>query len=187
MRVSTDMPLEVVVDVVNEWGDAPRRAADEEQQAYPSFQAVTAARGWEAPRSWRPALTDEQLARAADELFAVFAADRPETVARRLNDLAERLRLRPQLTVTEEDGYAAAIRVERAEDALLAAAVGALAAYLTGRDEPRLGVCTGARCVDVYVDLSPGRRRRFCSLTCQNRNRVAAFRARRAGASGQRG
>lgn len=187
MRVPTDMPLGVVVDVANEWGEAPRRAAGEEGQAYPSIEAVTAAHGWRPPRSWRPALTDARLTRAADDLFTVFAADRPAGVARRLNELAERLQLRPELTVTDRGGYAAALRVERVEDALLAAAIGALTQYLTGRDEPRLGVCTGDRCVDVYVDLSPARRRRFCSLTCQNRSRVAAFRARHAATSRPRG
>ncbi|WP_374119541.1 CGNR zinc finger domain-containing protein [Streptomyces sp. RKAG290] len=46
-----------------------------------------------------------------------------------------------------------------------------------------MGTCAGERCVDVYIDQSPGGRRRFCSVTCQNRTRVAAFRSRRAAAS----
>ncbi len=43
----------------------------------------------------------------------------------------------------------------------------------------RLGVCTAARCDRVYVDLSRNGTRRFCSTACQNRNKAAAFRARR--------
>ena len=35
------------------------------------------------------------------------------------------------------------------------------------------------RCADAYVDASPGAHRRYCSVTCQNRERVAAFRRRR--------
>ena len=37
------------------------------------------------------------------------------------------------------------------------------------------------QCADVYVDASPTHDRRYCSVTCQNRARVAAYRARRRG------
>ncbi|MFI1676368.1 CGNR zinc finger domain-containing protein [Streptomyces sp. NPDC020607] len=47
----------------------------------------------------------------------------------------------------------------------------------------RIGIRTGGHCADVYVDQSPGGRRRFCSVTCQNRARVAAFRSRRVAAA----
>jgi len=42
----------------------------------------------------------------------------------------------------------------------------------------RLGVCTADRCDRVYVDTSKNGTRRFCSTTCQNRVKSAAFRAR---------
>ncbi len=42
----------------------------------------------------------------------------------------------------------------------------------------RLGVCTAPRCDRVYVDVSRNGTRRFCSTTCQNRVKSAAFRAR---------
>ncbi|MFJ9036853.1 CGNR zinc finger domain-containing protein [Streptomyces sp. NPDC102406] len=61
----------------------------------------------------------------------------------------------------------------------MAAAV-ALRQYLGEQGFARIGVCTGGRCADVYVDQSPGGRSRFCSVTCQNRARVAAFRSRKA-------
>lgn len=69
-----------------------------------------------------------------------------------------------------------------AEDrnAVLASAAVALREYLAHHDARRLGMCADHRCADVYVDTSPGGRRRFCSVTCQNRTRVAAFRNRRA-------
>jgi predicted RNA-binding Zn ribbon-like protein len=44
----------------------------------------------------------------------------------------------------------------------------------------RLGVCTAPRCDRVYVDVSRNGTRRFCSTSCQNRVKAAAFRARRA-------
>lgn len=46
----------------------------------------------------------------------------------------------------------------------------------------RLGVCAADGCVGVVVDLSRNRSRRFCSTTCGNREAVAAYRARQAGA-----
>jgi len=42
----------------------------------------------------------------------------------------------------------------------------------------RLGTCERAECGRVYVDVSKNASRRFCSLTCQNRVKVATFRER---------
>jgi len=42
----------------------------------------------------------------------------------------------------------------------------------------RLRVCDAEDCVDVLVDLSKNKSRRYCSSTCGNRMNVAAFRAR---------
>lgn len=44
----------------------------------------------------------------------------------------------------------------------------------------RLAVCADADCDGVVLDLSRNRSRIFCSVTCGNRNAVAAYRARRA-------
>jgi predicted RNA-binding Zn ribbon-like protein len=68
--------------------------------------------------------------------------------------------------------------VPRARDGLLASAALALRDHLAAHPE-RLGVCADHQCADVYVDASPGGHRRFCSLTCQNRARTAAYRRRR--------
>ena len=42
----------------------------------------------------------------------------------------------------------------------------------------RLGICADDTCSGVVLDLSRNRSRRFCSVTCGNRNAVAAYRAR---------
>lgn len=42
----------------------------------------------------------------------------------------------------------------------------------------RLGTCERPDCGRVYVDISKNASRRFCSLTCQNRVKVATFRER---------
>lgn len=47
-------------------------------------------------------------------------------------------------------------------------------------EHSRLGVCADAECEGLVLDLSRNRSKRFCSVTCGNRNAVAAYRARQA-------
>lgn len=47
-------------------------------------------------------------------------------------------------------------------------------------EQDRLGTCTADACDRVFVDTSRNGSRRFCSTTCQNRVKTAAFRRRRA-------
>jgi predicted RNA-binding Zn ribbon-like protein len=42
----------------------------------------------------------------------------------------------------------------------------------------RIGVCAAPACDRVYVDNSRNNQKRFCSTTCQNRVKTAAFRSR---------
>ncbi|RIJ70631.1 RNA-binding protein [Nakamurella silvestris] len=44
----------------------------------------------------------------------------------------------------------------------------------------RLRICASPTCLDVVVDLSKNRSRRFCEGSCGNRAAVAAYRARKA-------
>ena len=53
-----------------------------------------------------------------------------------------------------------------------------LAEILGDGEAQRLGTCERADCGRVYVDVSKNASRRFCSLTCQNRVKVATFRER---------
>lgn len=46
----------------------------------------------------------------------------------------------------------------------------------------RLSVCADAECEGIVLDLSRNRSRRYCSVTCGNRNAAAAYRARQAAA-----
>ena len=57
----------------------------------------------------------------------------------------------------------------------------ALARLIGEGQHNRLGVCTADACDRVYVDTSRNGSRRFCSTTCQNRVKTAAFRRRRSG------
>jgi len=53
-----------------------------------------------------------------------------------------------------------------------------LAIAVGGEYCDRLGVCTAPHCDRVYVDTSRNGTRRYCSTSCQNRVKTAAFRAR---------
>jgi predicted RNA-binding Zn ribbon-like protein len=54
-------------------------------------------------------------------------------------------------------------------------------AFVVGSEHAdRLGLCSASACDRVYADTSRNGTRRFCSITCQNRVKAAAFRARRA-------
>lgn len=44
--------------------------------------------------------------------------------------------------------------------------------------EERVGICGAADCDRVYLDVSKNGSRQFCSTTCQNRVKAAAFRRR---------
>jgi predicted RNA-binding Zn ribbon-like protein len=53
-----------------------------------------------------------------------------------------------------------------------------LAEMIGDGEAQRLGTCARPDCGRVYVDVSKNASRRFCSLTCQNRVKVATFRER---------
>lgn len=155
-RVAVVEPLtpSALVALVNDWGTTPREVGHREPPADgPDATAV------------------------ADRLHVVFAtADLAERAAE-LNEIITETAVRPELGIV--DGrLVAGWQVPRRKDVLLASAALALREHLTAHPD-RLGVCADDKCADVYVDASPAGHRRFCSLTCQNRARVAAFRARR--------
>lgn len=161
------MPLTALVDLVNGWGTDPRREDGRSDQAYPPATGVEGGLG------------DRALAEIADRLHAVFATADPAERARLVTRLLAETGVRPALRA---DGGRLRACWLVAEDrrAVLASAAVALREYLAQHDSDRLGMCADRRCADVYIDTSPGGRRRFCSVACQNRTRVAAFRRRRA-------
>jgi len=155
------MPVDAVVELVNGWGSVPRARAA----------------GRPCP-SDGPAST-AALVTLADRLYPVFAARTATERARLVSVLMTECDLRPALRA-DGDHVRSAWLVPRKRDALPAAAAVALHAQLAAHDHDRLGVCASSDCGDVYVDVSPRAHRRYCSVTCQNRERVAAFRRRSA-------
>lgn len=175
------LPIPLLVHIVNEWGEAPRTAAHEGTKPYPDVAAFRA----ESPEFWRnfPPLDEESLVEVANLVHPLFASTSGEECADGLNNVIARAGMTPAL-VSEDWSVCEVWHVFHPDRELLAGAALSLVNHL--RQEPdarRLGTCDGDACVDVYVDQSPGGRRQYCSLTCQNRNRTRAYRANRRAAT----
>jgi hypothetical protein len=167
------MPMDTLVELVNGWGAEPRRAGAR------SFVPARADHVHRAglPHDVADGLTDAELEAFADVVFEIFG--QPSTAARveRVSGLLTGLAVTPDL-ILDGDGVRPAWRTTK-RDALLVAALLALRTQLAEHDPGRLGICVDGGCADVYVDVSPAGRRRFCSVQCQNRARAADFRRRR--------
>jgi predicted RNA-binding Zn ribbon-like protein len=166
-----------VVAFVNEYGTEPRREAGEQREPYPP--PGTLGEHGAPPAS---GLTEAQLVSLADDLHRVFASPSRSAAADALNGLLKASCPVPRVRIDGAgDGYERSWTVEAMASLpaapLTAACALALLDVLTG--PWRFGLCEASGCADVYVDRSPGGRRRYCSSPCQNRTKVAAFRRRR--------
>ncbi len=118
--------------------------------------------------------------RLRTRLRAAWGMDVDELAAM-ANDLLRQARALPQLVKHDDWGYhihatdpaqplATRIAVEFAM---------AMVDVIRSGETGRLQVCASSDCNDVLVDLSRNRSKRFCSVSCGNRENVAAYRARR--------
>jgi predicted RNA-binding Zn ribbon-like protein len=121
------------------------------------------------------------VAGAIRPVFDAAAAGNTDQAARLVNALLVQTGARPRLD--RHDGQPWHLHFHGAEDSLAtgwAAGCATGLAVVLGTDRGgRLGVCAAPRCDRVYVDTSRNGTRRFCSTSCQNRVKAAAFRARR--------
>jgi predicted RNA-binding Zn ribbon-like protein len=130
-----------------------------------------------------PAEDAEELSGIAIELRTVFEAvarGDMDAAARQVNKLLAWTGARPWLDSHDAEGWH--LHFQGAHDGLAngwaAGCATGLAIVLGTEDRGRLGMCTAPRCDRVYVDTSRNGTRRFCSTTCQNRVKTAAFRSR---------
>lgn len=123
----------------------------------------------------------EQVRRLRARLRRVFDAPNEETAAGILNKLLAYSGARPELTSHGGDDWHLHYTASDAPLArrLMAEAAMALSVLVAADGFERLRVCEAGNCIDVFVDQSRNRSRRFCSpQVCGNRASVAAFRAR---------
>ncbi|GAA1554985.1 CGNR zinc finger domain-containing protein [Kribbella lupini] len=158
---------ETVVVLVNGWGSIPR-AEGARAEAPPASAAPLP--------DWATA-DATALERIADLLFPVFATAGTAERAELITGLLRRTKVLPTVSA-DGDSVAATWSVKDPRDALTAAAALTLRRQLAEHDPARVGTCAADGCADVYIDVSARAHRRFCSVTCQNRTRVAAFRRR---------
>lgn len=120
-----------------------------------------------------------EVAALVPRLRAMLLAPRDEAVPLVNAMLAEAHAL-PQLVRHEPLDWHVHVAPPQAPFATWIAAESALAMVDVIRDDEnsRLQVCADADCDDIVLDLSRNRSKRFCSVTCGNRNAVAAYRAR---------
>jgi predicted RNA-binding Zn ribbon-like protein len=121
-----------------------------------------------------------EVRRVRDRLREVFFAENEETTAALINELLADYRVAPHLTNHDgrrwhlhysKDGAPVAHRL-----ASLSAMGLSLAMHESGR--ARFGICSADQCLDVFIDTSRNRSRRYCEDTCSTRTNVAAYRAR---------
>jgi predicted RNA-binding Zn ribbon-like protein len=167
------LSMSLLVRIVNAWGTLARRGREEQDTPLPAPDEVADELPLAAGR-----LTVKDLIALADQVYPVFAAPTPAERARAVNRLLSVTGVRPALLGDPELHSGWLIANQR--DAGLAAAAIGLRSQLSHGSADRLGVCADPACADAYVDASPAGQRRFCSVTCQNRSRVAAFRRRAA-------
>jgi predicted RNA-binding Zn ribbon-like protein len=128
------------------------------------------------------------LAALAEQMRAVFAdlaGDGLDAAAGRLNDLLAAHPAHPHLA---KEGGRWRLHHHPTDVALVpmwtSICAEAVARFLGDGHAERLGTCAADDCDRVFVDLSKNASRRFCSTTCQNRVKAAAFRHRSRAAGG---
>jgi predicted RNA-binding Zn ribbon-like protein len=124
--------------------------------------------------------TDIQLQEWAIGLRAVFEAGSEEARCHRINALlAEGVR---RVYLTTHDGMDPHVHFADSSDSLIkrvrAVTAGGVAIFMTEAAGGRLGSCARAGCVRVFVDVSRGGRRAYCSARCGNADAVQRYRHR---------
>jgi predicted RNA-binding Zn ribbon-like protein len=122
------------------------------------------------------------------DLRSVFEAsdvDDVPLVVSQLNDLLAAHPVTPMISDHDPDNLHmhVANRAASVAELLVGEALMGLANLVCDLGATRLGICSEARCDQVYVDTSPNQSRRYCSDRCSSRANVAAFRARQKAAS----
>jgi predicted RNA-binding Zn ribbon-like protein len=136
--------------------------------------------GWTGGREH----TEAELRAVRDlrpRLRQIWEVDEDEVVAI-VNELLREAKALPQLVKHDEWNYhlhatppAAPLATRMAVEAAMA-----VIDVVRSNELSRLRICASPTCLDVVVDLSKNRSKRFCDGTCGNRAAVAAYRARKA-------
>ncbi len=128
----------------------------------------------------------EQVRQLREKLRALWSAPDRDTAAEMVNEILRAADARPYLSKHDEYDWHLHVTEPAAP---LAQRIGAEAAMgfldlIRHDDLDRLRICAADDCVDVLVDLSKNKSKRYCATgNCGNRANVAAYRARKRGAA----
>jgi predicted RNA-binding Zn ribbon-like protein len=179
----TDVVVRVAVDLVNlltPGEERGRRYAPPEAGERMAAVGAVLRRAGGREATWEEAASLCFVAAELRGVFEAVSAGAVDDAARQVNALLIRTGARPELE--RHDGEPWHLHFHAADRSLpngwAAGCATGLAVVLGGSRYDRLGVCTGPRCDRVYVDTSRNGTRRYCSTSCQNRVKTAAFRAR---------
>jgi predicted RNA-binding Zn ribbon-like protein len=146
----------------------------------PAVYMILASAGGRAVPSWEEATSFCFVANELRAVFAAVSAGDVDDAAVLVNALLASTGARPVLE--RHDGEPWHLHFHSADNTMVsgwaAGCATGLAVVLGGELYDRLGICTAPRCDRVYVDTSRNGTRRYCSTSCQNRVKTAAFRAR---------
>lgn len=122
------------------------------------------------------------------DVFELGASGRAVEAVAELNALLEAYPVQPRISGHDSTDWHMHVgsRGGSAGSEFLAGAVWGLAVWLCEFGSSRFGVCADDRCGNVYLDTSSNCCRRFCSERCATRSHVAAHRARKRAAGGER-
>lgn len=112
-------------------------------------------------------------------LRRLLTADRDAAVAM-VNDMLAEARAVPRLVRHDEyDWHVHAVDNQQPlATRIFVEAAMAMIDVIRADEMSRLDICADDACEGVVLDLSRNRSKRFCSVTCGNRNAVAAYRQR---------
>jgi predicted RNA-binding Zn ribbon-like protein len=180
----TDAVVYVAVGLVNLLTPGCRRGRpyeppeDEERTAL--VTEVLRSGGGRRAATWEEAASFSFVAAELRAVFEAVDAGSADEAAGLVNAMLARTGARPSLE--RHDGEPWHLHFHAADNSPVnswaAGCATGLAVVLGGEFHDRLGVCTAPRCDRVYVDGSRNGTRRYCSTSCQNRVKTAAFRAR---------
>lgn len=176
----TAAALKAVVELVNSGEEPDTLTTVEHLDAWYARHGYTGRRDGDAReldrlRARRPVLRD------------LLTADR-DRAAQLVNAMLADAHALPQLVRHDElDWHIHAVPPDAPLDRRVVVETAMAMVDVIRADElSRLAVCADDRCLGLVLDLSRNRSRRFCSTACANRNAVAAYRARRDGATPSR-
>jgi len=158
----TDVVVRVAADLVNlltPGEDRGRRYAPPEGDERTAAVGAVLRGGGGREATWEEAAGLCFVAAELREVFESVSSGAVDDAARQVNALLIRTGARPELERHDGEPWH-------------------LHFHAGGPRYDRLGVCTAPGCDRVYVDTSRNGTRRYCSTSCQNRVKTAAFRAR---------